>query len=133
MANVVIPFVFSSGTLIQSAQVNSDFTALANYANGGNGSFAANGYAYMPGGLLLQWASVNSVDFDGAALTAVTFPIAFPTACFVVIPSIKNVYQTNPWAMTIQFDTPTVTGFNVNVAGAPATSTGTIQYISLGL
>lgn len=132
MANVVIPYTFSPATLAQSAQVDANFTAIANYENGGNGSFAANGYAYMPGGLLIQWASIASVAFDGAALTAVVFPIAFPTACFVVIPSIKNVYQTNPWAMTIQFDTPTVTGFNVNVAGAPASSTGTIAYIALG-
>lgn len=40
----------------------------------------ANGYAYGPGGVLEQWG----IATIPAAATSVTFPIAFPTACWIV-------------------------------------------------
>lgn len=46
---------------------------LASFAN----SLGANGYQKFPGGLILQWGSIGTV----AGRVAVTFPIAFPTAC----------------------------------------------------
>lgn len=46
-----------------------------------NQSLSANGYCKIPGGLILQWGSV-AVGADTTA--AVTFPIAFPSACIHV-------------------------------------------------
>ena len=50
----------------------SDFT-------GSNQSLAANGYQKLPGGLILQWGTATVNDSVGGV--AVTFPVAFPTAC----------------------------------------------------
>lgn len=46
----------------------------------GTPSVAANGYTFLPGGLLLQWGSVNAT----AVGADFTFPIAFPTAVYSV-------------------------------------------------
>ena len=150
MSLLTIPYSFTAGTLIQSAQVNTDFSAVAGIINGNidttnigpaginiskivaAGTAAASGYVVLPNGIYLQWATVSSVAADGSAATAVTFPVSFPTACFVVIPAIKNAYQTNAWELTVQFDTPSKTGCNVNVAGSPASSTVAVTYIAIG-
>jgi hypothetical protein len=49
--------------------------------------FAANGYQRLPGGLILQWGSATTAA--GGSL-AVTFPIAFPTACRAVLPMLNR-------------------------------------------
>jgi hypothetical protein len=46
-------------------------------------SLSTNGYQKLPGGLIVQWGHQNG---DGA----VTFPIAFPNACFTVIPGSRG-------------------------------------------
>ncbi|MGH7745997.1 MAG: gp53-like domain-containing protein [Candidatus Dormibacteria bacterium] len=97
------------------------------------GSGAANGSAVFPQVAVLAWGSVASVAADGSAATAVVFPSAFGTACWQVMACIDNPYQTNPWGLTIQTDSPSKTGFNVNVAGAPASSTVTVRYYAIGL
>lgn len=132
MAVITIPFVFTPNTTIVSAQVNSNFSAIAAYLNTGTGSFAANGYAVLPGGLYIQWATATGVAYDGASASAVSFPTAFPTACFGVIPIPKNAYQTNAWQLSSQFDTPITTGCNINVSGAPAGTTGSVFYVAIG-
>lgn len=43
----------------------------------GTSSKSANGYSYLPNGVLLQWGTVSANNTVGNA----TFPIAFPTAC----------------------------------------------------
>ena len=43
----------------------------------------ANGYVTFPGGIILQWGHFASGSWSGA-LQAVTFPLAFPTACLNV-------------------------------------------------
>jgi len=133
MAVVTIPYPnFIPNTVIASAQTNANNAAFLAYLNNGSGSFAAAGYNILPGGLYIQWATVANVAADGSAATATSFPIAFPTACFVVIPVPKNVYQTNAWQLSAQYDTPTTTGCNLNVSGAPAGQTVSVSYIALG-
>jgi len=58
----------------------------ANYPapfTGANQSLAASGYQKLPGGLVLQWGTTTSISGD--ANLAITFPIAFPTACRSVV------------------------------------------------
>jgi len=57
------------------ALATSDFT-------GSNQSIATNGYQKLPGGLIWQWGTTPSIPEDTE--TDVTFPIAFPMACFQV-------------------------------------------------
>lgn len=40
-------------------------------------SLAANGYQKLPGGLILQWGAASGVGSG-----TITFPLAFPTACY---------------------------------------------------
>ena len=45
-------------------------------------SKAANGYSYLPGGVLFQWGTQAAVSKAGVALT---FPKAFTTTCYTII------------------------------------------------
>lgn len=82
-----------------NAGVNSDITSLSglttplSVAQGGTGvnnfanaALTANGYQYLPNGLIIQWGTVTSVAYNAAA-QAFSFPLAFPNACFVVLHS----------------------------------------------
>lgn len=77
--------VFASAAEAQAFSVTNKVISPATLASaflGTNSSFAASGYQKLPGGLIVQWAPIASVATTG---TAVTFPIAFPTACLVVL------------------------------------------------
>lgn len=132
MAVVTIPYSFVPNTTIISAQVNADFSAIATYLNTGTGSFSTSGYIVLPGGIYVQWANQAGVNADGSGATAVSFPIAFPTGVFTVVPSINNAYQSNAWELTCHWDTATTTGFNINVAGGPSGKTVTVSYFAVG-
>jgi hypothetical protein len=49
-------------------------------------SASTNGYSFLPGGLIIQWGTMNVV----ADNTAYTFPTAFPNNCFAVTLQLKN-------------------------------------------
>ena len=55
---------------------------------GSNQSLATDGYQKLPGGLIIQWATITT---SGA--TTWTFPIAFPNACFIVQGTAKSSAQ----------------------------------------
>lgn len=54
---------------------------------GSNQSLTTSGYQKFPGGLILQWAQTFTRVFDNVA---VTFPIAFPSTTYVVIPALGH-------------------------------------------
>jgi hypothetical protein len=60
---------------------------LASFAS----SFSGQGYAQLPGGLMLQWGENNAV----LAGNPVSFPIAFPNSCLCVIASgdVDDIYS----------------------------------------
>lgn len=131
---VSVPNSFSPSTVAQSSQVNANFTALLNAFNTGTMGFngAATGHLYLPGGFLVQWGKAATVAADGSAATAVTYDVTFPTNLWGVVTGISNAYQSNPWALTTQTTAETSTGFNLNVAGAPAASTVNVWWIAIG-
>lgn len=47
-------------------------------------SLSANGYSYMPGGVLLQWG-ITTLGAGSGSTATLTFPAAFPTACTAVV------------------------------------------------
>lgn len=51
-------------------------------------SIGASGYITLPGGVIVQWGL--SVVIGSGVNRAITFPIAFPTACYAVIPAYVN-------------------------------------------
>lgn len=56
---------------------------LAAALQGGNQSLAENGYQKLPGGLIIQWASIAGPGANTSFTW--TFPIAFPNACRIVL------------------------------------------------
>lgn len=62
-------------------------------------SLLQNGYYTLPGGLIVQWGRFN---ITGVANLVVSFPTAFPTACFSVVASGGNstTAQDNPVSVT---------------------------------
>lgn len=56
---------------------------LAAALQGGNQSLATNGYQKLPGGLIIQWASIAGPGANTSFTW--TFPIAFPNACRIVL------------------------------------------------
>ena len=78
-------------------------------------SLSTNGYIKLPtwlGGLILQWGQATG---SGGSGTPVTFPLAFPTAVFAVIPNPTNT-TTNQENYT---NTVTTSGFNLVANGTP--------------
>lgn len=61
---------------VANATTSTEAVALGQFVN----SLASNGYAKLPGGLIIQWG-VTSVTLSASVL----FPIAFPNACLRVI------------------------------------------------
>ncbi|HEY3526735.1 MAG TPA: hypothetical protein VGK47_11095 [Nitrososphaeraceae archaeon] len=45
---------------------------------------AANGYTFLPGGIIVQWGNVNPAPINQAPVTQ-AFNIPFPTACFAIV------------------------------------------------
>ena len=101
----------NTGTLYVTASV----TVLSNTFNLGSPTKAANGYTYLPNGLLYQWGTVSANSTTGNA----TFTVAFPTACqsvtLSVIGSANIAYQVaspNTTVATIRTSS-TTTAINV--------------------
>lgn len=59
----------------------------------GQHSFASNGYAKLPSGLIIQWCEGSQASGDNTQ--TVGFPIQFPHACLHVQASTKNNSGTN--------------------------------------
>lgn len=64
-------------------------------------NLATNGYTKLPNGLILQWGSITPAV--GTNLVTVTFPIAFPNACFFAnrINHTSNGANTVNWVAAI--------------------------------
>lgn len=84
----------SSGPKIQVD--SSDFGDLWYDVNGAtkvaaqfaNKSLSGNGYQVLPGGLIIQWGRTGSITASTAS--AVSFPVAFPSAAFSVVASAST-------------------------------------------
>jgi len=129
MALVTIPYNFTPNTLAQSAQVNANFAALANYLNNGSGVLGNNGYVRLPGGLILQWGTATLVPADGSATATINFPLLFPTGVFRFIPAIDT---TSAWMLSCNVGAVVAASATVLVGGAPAGSTVSVGYYVLG-
>ena len=62
----------------------------------GSSSKTANGYSYLPNGLIFQWGTVDANSSVGNA----TFPIAFPTACQSVTVTGRSSTSNNFWLVS---------------------------------
>jgi len=69
----------------------------------GTPSAAANGYTFLPGGLLLQWGNTT-------APTAITFPVSFTSAVYSVNVTVRSA---SPAYCSV--GVPSITGVSVNI------------------
>lgn len=63
--------------------------ALSNVTQFYTSGHAANGYQTLPTGLILQWGTTSSIGAGSSA--SVSFPIAFPAACYTVVSTPNGV------------------------------------------
>ncbi len=80
--------------------------APAEHSGGWAKSHAASGYQKLPSGLIIQWGTTST---SGTADVAVTFPIAFPTACrsIACMPAVSGA------GVFADYNSLTATGFNI--------------------
>lgn len=86
----------------------------------GTSSLAANGYTWLPNGLLLQWLKVtaNSSTTPNVA----TLPIAFPTGIFGAFGSVANLSTILPVNILLTNTSTISVGCNTALAVAPSIS-----------
>lgn len=108
-----------SAGVFQTQATNDSSTKVATtaFANPGS-SLSANGYKPLPGGLILQWGTVNAT----VAGAAVTYAMTYPTAGYITLLGNNNDIGITTAALSL-----TLSGF-VAKASAPAA----YNYISLG-
>lgn len=96
----------------------------------GTVSKTANGWLVLPNGLIMQWGT-NNVVVGTYGVGAITFPIAFPTACLNVIVTQKlpSYYGGGgAYENSIKVNgNPTTTGFNFFVAYGGSQGQGSYQ------
>ena len=78
---------------------------------------AANGYSYLPNGLLLQWVSAGSSGTSANNVT-ITYPVPFPTAVLSMVGSVNGAGSVGIYTLQV------ATG-NTTVAHATALSGNT--------
>lgn len=92
-------------------------------------SLATNGYQKLPGGLIIQWGSGQSIPGSGSV--AVSFPTAFPNACFTVTLTGSAASDVPVYVTT--FSTSSFTAATAAYAGAYNGATSqTARWIAIG-
>ena len=108
---------FAAGEATGDAVVFSQFAA----------SKAANGHQPLPGGIIFQWGS--SAVINASQLGTVTFPLAFPTACFVVVP---NAFAAAAWNSTLTASLYSFTASQATFRNQDDNTAIIVQYIAIG-
>jgi hypothetical protein len=111
-------------TLTGNSLFNSNATFSTNNVLLGNSSLAANGYAWLPNKLLVQWGKVSA---NNSTKGNTTFSVPFPTACLGI--SLTGIANTANIAYCNTTPNTTVALIRTN----EATATGAnVSYIALG-
>ena len=96
---------------------------------GANQSLASNGYQKLPGGLILQWGTYTYSAGTDSVVFSVTFPLAFPGACFVVT---GNASGTSDFFSDVS---KTTTGFSGRIfdrIGSAPVGPGSLYWYAIG-
>ena len=112
------PAVAGSNTISLPAQTGDALVDIAR-------SLTTNGYVKLSNGLVIQWGKTASIGTGGSA--AVTFPIAFPTNCAVVVSGLEVASGANSFG--VSSGVPTTTGVTLYSNGAVA---GPHPWIAIG-
>lgn len=107
---------------VTAAKIADGAVVLPGQFTGSNQSLSASGYQKLPGGLILQWGTVASTEDTAQNFT---FPVAFPTACFIAIGSFIGD-STYP----VRITATSTTTFTVD--RADAVGDNDIRYFAIG-
>lgn len=96
-------------------------------------SAATTGYAFLPGGILMQWGSsaLNPGVAPVTVTTTINFPVAFPTAVFMVTGSPRTGNSNRVPGMTYAVSTRTLTTFDV-IVYMSVDQINTFEWIAIG-
>lgn len=132
--NTVLTFDTTSGYVLTPAtgDRSTKIATTQMFSNEFIASFGASGYQKLPSGLIMQWGKTASSTAEGAR--GVTFPIAFPNACYVMVATTDNT--SGVFAGTSSDNSAQVQSFNTTSAtliaqGYIPQSTG-IYWIAIG-
>lgn len=110
------------------------FDKLGNIHSIGNAAKANNGYCRLTNGLILQWGRVTAAVNPGDVDQVITFPLAFPTACYW-----GGGFGRNPSSLNTQGCVVETVGYTasqlslfVQYLGAGANSLAGFQWIAIG-
>lgn len=110
--------------------IQRDGVATAIQLTRGTPSAAANGYTFLPGGLLIQWGSV-SIGLSGATFT---FPIAFTTACYSVTATAYDASTSSTLDRDVRVAVPTTTTVDIYAYTTSGfRSTGAAYIMAIGV
>lgn len=98
--------------------------AVSNTFNLGTSSIAANGYTYLPNGLLMQWGNITAT-VNLSTTATVTFPTSFTTFYSGSVTLLNNnVQATAPGAVaTITANSATTLTWRTNMPQVAASAT----------
>lgn len=121
----------ASATEIANFSAVNKFIRPDRLASAFTSSLAANGYVKLPGGVILQWGTVATPAANST--TAVTFPIAFPTACrFVGISGVAGSVTNSSSDGGAYPSSFTTTGFTLGNYWDGAVSPATQYWFAIG-
>jgi len=119
--------ISSDETIIKFPEGNATLLSLNDFKY----NFSDNGYAELPGGLILQWGRYGQ---NGVSTATVQFPIVFPTKCLNV--NLTNVIEDNdgPVSVRIRFLNEREFSFNNFVGTTTVAFTGNdyLMYMAIG-
>jgi hypothetical protein len=94
-----------------------NITITTNTLNLGVSSLTANGYSYLPNGLLMQWGNIT-LTMNVTTSNTLSFPVAFPHSCFNVSLTANVASGETLALIAVSTTTATVIGYIGSAAAA---------------
>lgn len=112
--------------------IQRDGVATAIQLTRGTPSVGANGYTFLPGGLLLQWGTVTT---SGLGAATFTFPVAFSSAVYSVTATGSNASTASSKDFFARTTTPTTTSVDIITASSLNNrfASGTVYIMAIGV
>jgi hypothetical protein len=94
-------------------------------------SLSTNGYQIMPGGLIMQWGKIDSINFNQTNQGPYLFPVSFPNNCLNIVTTIiRGTGINGVWNANV--NTVTLSSFRVFGDYDVGTGTAPIYWQALG-